>query len=81
MILSIKCEEVEGIEYLRIILRWDCCTGPSHAVSRWDFMGRARNALSDWSGLAELEGPACWNPGAAGKVARLENPRVILSVT
>lgn len=27
LILSIKCEEAEGMEYLRIILRWGCSTG------------------------------------------------------
>lgn len=36
LLLSIKCEEAEGIEYLRVILRWGCCAFGGHASSGRD---------------------------------------------
>ena len=46
LLLSIKCEEAEGIEYLRIILRWGCC-----AVEATPLMADTQKHQSDQSCL------------------------------
>uniref|UniRef100_G1PIJ8 RAP1 GTPase activating protein 2 n=1 Tax=Myotis lucifugus TaxID=59463 RepID=G1PIJ8_MYOLU len=57
LLLSIKCEEVEGIEYLRIILRWGCSMVGDHTPSGGD---------PDIPPLREPQGPQAFCDDAVG---------------